>query len=176
MARFSVSLDDEQTAWLEAEADRRNRSQAAIVRECIDAVRTGEHQSGAEHTEPVHTDVVQRLERLESIVDELGDGVDTDTDTNGDGEPETPVTDEQARLEPREQPSSAVEPQGSGVEKAVVQWVRANQPASRADIVEAFADEIEELGIKPKSWWVRHARPELKAAGADFERNVGWWI
>ena len=170
MARFSVSLDDEQTAWLEAEADRRNRSQAAIVRECIDAVRTGEHQTGANSTEPVNTDVVQRLERLESIVDELADAVDTDVET------ETPPSDEEPLSEPREHASSALEPQGSGVESAVVQWVGDNQPASRADIVEAFGDEIEELGIKPKSWWVRHARPQLKEAGAEFERNVGWRV
>ena len=57
---------------------------------------------------------------------------------------------------------------------AVVEYVRDQGPVSRSDIVEAFAAEIDDLGIKPESWWKRRARPTLNEAGAEFVRNVGW--
>lgn len=58
----------------------------------------------------------------------------------------------------------------------VVGWVRENQPVSRQDIVQAFRDEWERRGIQGDSWWRRHAKEELEAAGGEFTRNVGWTI
>ena len=58
----------------------------------------------------------------------------------------------------------------------VVAWVRKNQPVERSEIVDAFQEQIEQQGIKNKSWWKRHARPQLVDADAQHTRNVGWQI
>jgi len=78
--------------------------------------------------------------------------------------------------EAAEDRSSASEPQGASGEDGVAEWVAEHGPVNRADIVEAFEAEWQERGIKPDSWWRRHGRPELEAAGAEFTRNVGWSI
>ena len=61
-------------------------------------------------------------------------------------------------------------------EPDVVAWVRKNQPVERSEIVDAFQEQIEQQGIKNKSWWKRHARPQLVDADAQHTRNVGWQI
>lgn len=78
MARFTVTFTDEQTDWIEREAEARNRKKAWVVRTAVDAARGAESVfTGANHTEPVrtganHTDRVdeleQRLADLEDVV------------------------------------------------------------------------------------------------------------
>ena len=70
--------------------------------------------------------------------------------------------------------SSQREPRPRESESGVVEYVREQQPVSRADILRAFDEEIEDRGIKPDSWWRRHGRPALEEAGFEFVRNVGW--
>ena len=42
-------------------------------------------------------------------------------------------------------------------------------------IKEYVADETD-LEIEPESWWKRHGREALEAAGGEFTRNKGWAI
>jgi len=157
MPRFSCSLSDEQNDWLEAEGDRRDRSKADVVRQCIDAVRTGSVQTDEDHTEPVTTGEHRpgEIDRLRDRVDELEQRLD--------------------RLEADTEPvDSGPEPQPSGAEDDVVAWVRKHQPASRSEIVDAHHEAIDREGIKPDSWWRRRARPQLEESGFEYVRNVGW--
>jgi len=55
---------------------------------------------------------------------------------------------------------------------AVVEWVRENQPAGRAEIVAEFHDDS--LPVNEKTWWENYARESLKEAGFEFVRNQGW--
>ena len=167
MPRFSCSLDDDQNDWLEAEADRRDRSKADVLRQCIDAVRTGSVQTDEQHTDQVNTGENHTGE-LEGLRDRVG-ALEARLE---DLEDQALVQSANERPADRD---SAAEPQGlSAEEDDVVEWVRTNQPASRSDIVDAFEDYWTDRGIKGDSWWRRHARPTLEDAGFEFVRNVGW--
>lgn len=147
MPRFSTSFSDDQHEWIQSEADRQSRSKADIVRQCIDLVRTGEHRTGADRTD---------VNRTEPVHTDVVSRDEFDTLEQRVGNLEQLVGDE--------------------LPDDVVTYVCENQPASRKEICAAFADEIDELGIKGDSWWRRHARPALEDGGAEFTRNVGWEI
>ena len=73
----------------------------------------------------------------------------------------------------REEPRRPFVDQTEG-DSDVAAYVRENQPVSRADIIEDCVPE--DYAGKPDSWWERHGRDELKEAGAEFTRNVGWTL
>lgn len=59
-------------------------------------------------------------------------------------------------------------------DRDIVDWLRDNQPASRAEIIDhCYPDDHP---AKPVNWWKRHGRQLLKDAGAEFTRNVGWTL
>ena len=72
----------------------------------------------------------------------------------------------------REVVSFEPEPQGSDV----VEWVSDNQPASKGEILEAFASEIDDSPYTPRTWWEEYQRPALEAHGFVFVRNQGWQL
>lgn len=176
MPRFSVTLDDDQAEWIRAEAADRDRSQADVIRRCIDAVRSDAVDTDAVDTDAHHIGAVQpdaladlrdRVAGLEDRVDEIA----RDAELN---QQPTPDDSDVLVKDDSEAPPSPPEPQGSDGEEAVVEWVFEHQPVSRQEIVAAFSDRVDERGIKPDSWWRRHARPALEAAEFEYERNVGW--
>lgn len=81
--------------------------------------------------------------------------------------------------DPREKPESegatpganAGETEIAGVSEAV-EYAKRAEPVSRADLVERFHGA--ENSRKEKAWWENYARPALRQAGFEFERNVGW--
>ena len=80
-------------------------------------------------------------------------------------EPERPFADRGA-LEFEEQEETE--------DTDLVEWVRKNQPVSKAEILEECVPD--DYPGKPRSWWDRHGRHELQEAGAEHTRNVGWSI
>ena len=174
MPRFSCSLTDEQADWLKSESERLDRSKADIVRQCITLVQSGSMQIDEHRATPMQTDVVRRdeLESVEERVADLEAEVSKLNQQIGGDDSDLLVKTESAI------PSVPVEPLESDAEDrasdGVVQWVRENQPASKADIVAAFEDVWESEMIKGDSWWRRDARPQLEEAGFEFVRNKGW--
>lgn len=94
MGRLSVSLDDEQEAWITATSQELGISKGKVVRECIDTARTGESL----FTESVNTgelpdvdrisSLEQRLAALEEMVrNEIGSVDDDDTSSVTSPEP-----------------------------------------------------------------------------------------
>ena len=149
MRPIPIRLPESMADALEAEAADRELSLAEYCRQLL---RRRDELDLNQQSDPSDAEMlVKRLDEIESRLASLeaaaGGG---DFDAN-----------------PR--PSSG----GDGA-AAVVEYVRDQGPVSRSDIVEAFAAEIDELGIKPESWWKRRARPTLNEAGAEFVRNVGW--
>lgn len=202
MPRLSVSLDDEQDEWVEQEADRLRRSKAEICRRCIDMVRTGaidteEIDIGVNQPEPAgsapertgeHHQLAERIDELEQRLERLSATTDGPIPPRPTGSPEPRTETQPPGSNPRETateppttgPKQAVtrseipDPPSGAKETRVVEYVKEYGPVSRADILDAFDDRIGELGIKPDSYWKRHARPALKESGAEFTRNVGW--
>jgi len=149
MRPIPIRLPESMADALEAEAADRELSLAEYCRQLL---RRRDELDLNQQSDPSDAEMlVKRLDEIESRLASLeaaaGGG---DFDAN-----------------PR--PSSG----GDGA-AAVVEYVRDQGPVSRSDIVEAFTAEIDELGIKPESWWKRRARPTLNEAGAEFVRNVGW--
>ena len=148
MRPIPIRLPESMADALEAEAADRELSLAEYCRQLL---RRRDELDLNQQSDPSDAEMlVKRLDEIESRLASLeaaaGGG---DFDAN-----------------PR--PSSG----GDGA-AAVVEYVRDQGPVSRSDIVEAFAAEIDDLGIKPESWWKRRARPTLNEAGAEFVRNVG---
>lgn len=97
-ARFTVRLDEEQAAWVEAEAEARERSQAWILREAVDlargadsrlsapnrsdSVRIGAHRTGVNRTDATDSPALETGEETAPATD-AGDDID-DSDDRGD--------------------------------------------------------------------------------------------
>lgn len=77
MNRFSLSLGEEQDEWIAERSDELGISKGKVVRECIDAVRTGESlfTDTMKTGEPADSDrvseVEERLEELEEMVRDI---------------------------------------------------------------------------------------------------------
>ena len=147
MKRATLRLPERLYDDIQAEADARERSFSEFVRLLL-REREQIELHGTRERESVH----DRLDELERRIDDLEAGA-------GDASP-------------------ALEPHTSTAETPsdVVEYVRENGPVSKADIVDAFEEVWRSQGIKPDSWWERHAREELADAGGTFTRNVGWSI
>ena len=73
MQRFSISVDDELAAWIEAEADERGVSKAKVIRDSVEAARlTGLIQTD-EHDGLEGGDLLDGIERLEGRVAARGE-------------------------------------------------------------------------------------------------------
>jgi hypothetical protein len=70
MPRVTVTLDEEQDAWVAERAEERDRPKAYIIRELIDAHRTGEASTDAEVTTSTRTDLT--TEELQELRDRVG--------------------------------------------------------------------------------------------------------
>jgi predicted transcriptional regulator len=162
--RLTIQLDDEQAAWVDEQAQARDRSKAAVIRQCIVAVQNGE-ASTVNHGEQgtgVSRDELDALrERVRAL--ERGDDEPTDTPGRGTGFP-------------------ADEPRGSGGETPAAQGVghilgKVDSPGFRQN-PEAFVDAIGaavdllEDGPRTKSEFV----DELHADHAcGYENTDTWW-
>jgi hypothetical protein len=112
MARFTVSVNGEQNEYLEEQADPPDKSKAAVVRELIDAARSGEEFTGTHRdgdTEMVKrgelVDIRERLDDLEAAVAELR--------TESDGREERPAPEQEptdVSAEPADTTESTPEP------------------------------------------------------------------
>jgi nucleoside phosphorylase len=69
--RFSISVDEELAAWIEAEADERGVSKAKMIRDSVETAQiTGLVQTGEQNVLDGE-DLLDRIERLERRVTEL---------------------------------------------------------------------------------------------------------
>ena len=65
MQRFSISVNDELAAWIEAEADERGVSKAKVIRDSVETARITGLVQADEHDVLDGGDLFDRLERLE---------------------------------------------------------------------------------------------------------------
>lgn len=176
MPRLTASLGEQTARWVDEKADELDRSKADIIRKCIEVVRSGEVRIDGMRTDVMQSDA-DDYERLRERVDELEARLADLERLNqqpGERDSDVLVNDDPAGTAASADVSSPPEPQGSDGQETVVEWVREHGPVSRSEIVSAFRDRVEERNIKPDSWWRRHAKPELEAAGFEYKRNVGW--
>lgn len=199
MPRLSITISDEQDEWLDAEADARDRSKAHIVREIIDAHRTGEVGTDGMDIEAVSNEpdeaivsLAERVDRLETLVNELREGGAEATGEPGAVEREagnTPETTAQARdrsapdsrpLNDRQQraldvgrvlegwrPGRNAEEQSDRrrVGKAVLRWLYdRDEPATATEFKDELLPEHGVEGQNADTWWKKTARPALQKA------------
>jgi hypothetical protein len=131
--RFTIRLDDAQADWVEQEANRRDRSQAWVLSEVVDAVREGGEsvyatpdRTDAHRTAPKHTDAVrEQLDRIEAdvtavreVVEREGDASTADAPAR-DGEHEA-ATD--APAEPATAHEATAGDTAAAVEDVLADW------------------------------------------------------
>jgi len=87
--RFTVRLDEERAEWVADQADKRDASQAWVLRMAVDAARGADSaypDSGSEHTTDRLDSITDRLARIEAAVSKDVDGAGanrTDSPVNG---------------------------------------------------------------------------------------------
>ena len=88
MQRFSISVDDELAAWIEAEADERGVSKAKVIRDSVETARITGLVQADERDVLDGGDLLDRIERLEGRVAALEentvDGGHDDDDSERD--------------------------------------------------------------------------------------------
>jgi hypothetical protein len=86
--RFSISVDDELAAWIEAEADERGVSKAKVIRDSVETARITGLVQADERDMLDGGDLLDRIERLEGRVAALEentvDGEHDDDDSERD--------------------------------------------------------------------------------------------
>ena len=71
MARFSVSLSDELSEWIEDRASSRNVSKAQIIRDSVELAKESDAAKGGDISVVQSGELLDRLDELEGRVDEL---------------------------------------------------------------------------------------------------------
>lgn len=72
MPRITVTLDEEQDEWVAERAEERDRPKAYIIRDLIEAHRTGEASTDSSATEPTRTGSGPTTEDVEELRDRVG--------------------------------------------------------------------------------------------------------
>jgi len=62
------------------------------------------------------------------------------------------------------------------VNAAAIAAVRSAAGHVTTTAIKEYAADETDLEIEPESWWKRHGREALEAAGGEFTRNKGWAI
>ena len=162
MGRISATLADEQHEWIREQAEERDRSQADIVRMCIEAVQSESLQLEPEQRDAMQSDALSDLRaRVRRLERELK--------LDGERERIRGAGGESEEIEPGETPSPGSNPHTQTVETAV-EYAREHQPVTRAEIIEVVGDEVD---IRGDSLWKRHIRDALKEAGFTYDRSGG---
>ena len=164
--RLTVRLEDDLDEWVETEAERRDRSMAYIVRECVEMVARGDasdHEATQSDTQYATQDQLGALRadmnKLKSMLDDTTDGG-------------APPAAEKARSEDAAPDVSAPKTGLHDPENAA-EWVIEHAPASRSEIIDAcYNPDIAE--VSADTWWVNYCRPALEDHGLEFVRNRGW--
>jgi len=97
MTRFSVSLSDELSEWVEDRASSRNVSKAQIIRDAVELAKASDAAKGGDISVVQSGEVVDRLDELEARVAEL----------ESRGSPSVVTADAEAAREPTERDSSS---------------------------------------------------------------------
>lgn len=190
MTRFTVRLDDngDLDAWLEDQAEQRDRSKAWIVREALksaaglesvyaDAHRTGADRTGGHHTDANNIDALRdRIAKLEEEV-YTQHGHETPEEPKADTSTEERVAaavdavangweDTDARLRERRQAAESV----------LQHAIDTGDAIGKSDALEDFHSEYSVDGQTEETWWRQNIRPVLSEYGAYSNGAHGYTV
>lgn len=180
MPRFTVSVNDEQDAYLEEHADPPDRSKAAVVRELIDAARSGEllteaHRNG--DTAPVKIgeleELRERVAELEDVVAELRadrreEPVDAEREAGDDsaeaGDTTEGTPDPSMATARGSRPPSDTAPDRAG--DVSIEELLAEYDQGRGRVEREERREVARVALE----WLRDR--DGRASGADFQAEL----
>jgi len=139
MTRFSVSLSDELSEWVEDRASSRNVSKAQIIRDAVELAKESDAAKGGDISVVQSGEVVDRLDELEARVAEL----------ESRGSPSVVTEDAEAAREPTERDSGSP-PQSdssapSSTSKALDVDVSDDVAAAVEDVANSWGDAPDRL-------------------------------
>lgn len=134
MTRFSVSLSDELSEWIEDRASSRNASKAQIIRDAVELAKESDAAKGGDISVVQSGEVVDRLDALEARVAEL---------ESRDSASVVTEAAESAR-EPPERESSSPTPADSSAPSSTSNALDVDVSGEVVDAIEAVADSWED--------------------------------
>ena len=169
--RFTIRLDDAQADWVEQETDRRDRSQAWVLGEVVDAVREGGESVytapdsiDAHRTAPDHTDAVRKqLDRIEADVTAVREAVEREDDAGGTGSSARDRESEPTADAPAE-PATAHEPT-AGDTAAAVEDILADWSHGRGEQEREASREVAREALT----WLRDHSGEVRKADVPLD-------
>jgi len=157
MPRLTISIDEDQQDWLEAEAERQDRSKAYVLRELIDAHRAGEvsiasvnadeyltaHSDSSDSNSHADKDLVELVEDLRARLDDVESAVATEK-----AEPDETTSESGALIPPAPDDS---EPADTAA------------PATHDHLVDAVREYLDAEDLPPKTAHGRDAVADVFA-------------
>ena len=148
MQRFSISVDGELAAWIEAEADERGVSKAKVIRDSVETARiTGLVQSD-ERTVLDGGDLLDRIERLEGRVAAL----EEDTVDGGHDDDESEM-DALAAFEAQLEGQPPTTEHGEQAVVRVFSLLVEDGPMKTSELREALHPEFDDEFSSAESMW-----------------------
>jgi Arc/MetJ-type ribon-helix-helix transcriptional regulator len=134
MARFSVSLSDELSEWVEDRASSRNVSKAQIIRDAVELAKESDAAKGGDISVVQSGEVVDRLDELEARVAEL----------ESRGSPSVVTEAAESTREPTEQDSSSPTQSASSAPSSTSDALDVDVSDTVVDAIENVADSWED--------------------------------
>ena len=134
MTRFSVSLSDELSEWVEDRASSRNVSKAQIIRDAVELAKESDAAKGGEISVVQSGEVVDRLDELEARVAEL----------ESRGSPSAVTEGAESIREPTEQDSSSPPQPASSTQSSTSNGLDVDVSGDVVAAVENVADSWED--------------------------------
>ncbi|WP_434531925.1 CopG family transcriptional regulator (plasmid) [Haloarcula sp. NS06] len=148
MQRFSISVDDELAAWIEAEADERGVSKAKVIRDSVETARITGLVHADEHDVLDGGDLLDRIERLEGRVAALEENT-----VDGGHDDDDSETDALAAFEAQLEVQPPTTEHGEQAVLRVFSLLVEDGPMKTSELREALYPKFEDEFSSAESMW-----------------------
>lgn len=148
MQRFSISVDDELAAWIEAEADERGVSKAKVIRDSVETTRITGLVQADERDVLDGGNLLERVDRLEERVTALEENT-----VDGGHDDDDSERDALAAFEAQLEGQPPTTEHGEQAVIRVFSLLVEDGPMKTSELREALYPEFEEEFTSAESMW-----------------------
>ena len=148
MQRFSISVDDELAAWIEAEADERGVSKAKVIRDSVETTRITGLVQADERDVLDGGNLLERVDRLEERVTALEENT-----VDGGHDDDDSERDALAAFEAQLEGQPTTTEHGEQAVIRVFSLLVEDGPMKTSELREALYPEFEEEFTSAESMW-----------------------
>ena len=148
MQRFSISVDDELAAWIEAEADERGVSKAKVIRDSVETARITGPVQADERSVLDGGDLLDRIEHLEGRVAALEENT-----VDGGHDDDESEMDALAAFEAQLEGQPPTTEHGEQAVVRVFSLLVEDGPMQTSELREALYPEFDDAFASAESMW-----------------------